>query len=103
MAVETVRVPKPNPRPPGPPTAEDRVARRVEYERGTRGWSREDLARRMTEAGAAVNQSAIYKIEKGEPRRTISLDEAHALAKVFGFPAGPAGIGELESAPEQLM
>lgn len=82
MAVETVQVPRPNPRPPG---AEDMAARRIAYERERRGWSTAELARRMTEAGVPVNQSAIYKIEKGTPRRTISLDEARALAQIFGL------------------
>jgi transcriptional regulator with XRE-family HTH domain len=84
MTVDTMQVPKPNPRLPG---AEDMAARRVAYERARREWSREDLARRMTDAGTPVNQSAIYKIEHGTPRRTISLDEALAFAEVFELPS----------------
>jgi transcriptional regulator with XRE-family HTH domain len=96
MAVETVQMPKPNP--PRSAGAEDMVARRVAYERARRKWSREDLARRMTDAGTPVNQSAIYKIEQGSPRRTISLDEAHALADVFGIT-----LDDLESIPEDVL
>lgn len=97
MTVETMQVPRANPRPPG---AEDMVARRVAYERKKRGWSTAELARRMTEEGVPVNQSSIYKIESGEPRRTISLDEAHAFARVFGL---RGGIDELESIPDELI
>jgi transcriptional regulator with XRE-family HTH domain len=95
VTVDTVQVPRANPRPPGP---EDRAARRVAWERSRRGWSTAELARRMTDAGVPVNQSSIYKIENGEPRRTISLDEAHALAGIFGLT-----IEQLESAPDDLI
>jgi transcriptional regulator with XRE-family HTH domain len=92
MTMQTVQVPRANPRPPG---AEDIVARRVAYERERRGWSTAELARRMTEAGVPLNQSSIYKIEKGTPRRTISLDEALAFARVFG-----RSLDELRSMPD---
>lgn len=96
VAVETRQMPRANPRPPGP---EERAARRIAWERARRGWSTSELARRMTEDGVPVNQSAIYKIEKGEPRRTISLDEAHSLVRVFGL----RDIAELESVPDELI
>jgi transcriptional regulator with XRE-family HTH domain len=96
VTVETVQVPRTNPRLPG---AEDLVARRVAYERAKRKWSTAELARRVTEAGVPINQSAIYKIEKGSPRRTISLDEAHALADVFGLKS----VEQLELVPEDLV
>jgi transcriptional regulator with XRE-family HTH domain len=95
VTVDTVQVPRANPRPPGP---EDRAARRVAYERLKRGWSTAELARRMADEGVPVNQSSIYKIENGEPRRTISLDEAHALAKIFGL-----SLEKLESIPDELI
>jgi transcriptional regulator with XRE-family HTH domain len=75
------------------------VARRIAYERKRRGWSNAELARRMAEAGCPINQSAIQKIEHGNPRRTISLDEAHALAEVFGLDR----IEKLEQVPEDLV
>ncbi len=62
---------------------EDGLAHRIAYERDQRGWTYEGLAKRMTDAGCAINQSAIYKIEKGKPRRRITVDELVALAKVF--------------------
>jgi hypothetical protein len=37
----------------------------------------------MTKAGCPMNQSSIWKIENGEPRRKITVDEAIAFAKVF--------------------
>ncbi len=70
--------------PPRSLAGEDHVAERVAYEREARGWSYETLAKRMTEAGVPMNQSAIQKIEKGNPRRRITVDELLGFAKVFG-------------------
>lgn len=66
------------------PGAEDDLARRVAYERDKRGWSTEGLAARMTAAGCPIQQSAIWKIENGKPRRRITVDELLAFAEVFG-------------------
>lgn len=71
--------------------SEEGLARRIAFERERRGMSYEGLARRMTDAGCAINQSAIYKIEKGTkrksgevgPPRRITVDELVALAEVF--------------------
>lgn len=59
------------------------LARRIAYERQERGWSLEGLAKRMSDAGCNINASAIFKIEKGDPPRRISVDELVALAAVF--------------------
>ena len=67
-------------------TFEAAVAERVAYEREIRGWSLEGLAKRMTVAGCPINQSAIHKIENGEPRRRITVDELCALGVVLGMP-----------------
>ncbi len=67
--------------------SEDALSARVGYERERRGWTYEGLAKRMTDAGCPINQSAIYKIEKGEPRRRITVDELVALSQVFDLPA----------------
>jgi hypothetical protein len=40
----------------------------------------------MTKAGCAINGSALYKIEKGVPRRRITVDEHVAFASVFEVP-----------------
>ena len=62
------------------------VALKVKQLREERGWSQEELARRMTAAGMSIHQSAISKIEKtGGGRRSISLDEAVAFAHTFAL------------------
>ena len=80
-------------------SAEAQVAARLKWERERRHWSMAEVARRMADAGCPVNQTAIYKIEKGNPRRTISLNEAHALAEVFGLDT----VGDLERIPEEIV
>jgi transcriptional regulator with XRE-family HTH domain len=95
MPVETMQVPRQTPRLPG---AEDMVARHIAYLRKKKGWSNAELAKRMTDAGCPINQSAIQKIEHGDPRRTISLDEALALADVFG-----TTVEELMRPPEEVI
>lgn len=62
---------------------EDNLAERIAYERESLGLSYEALAKKMTEAGCAIQGSAIYKIEKGNPRRRVTVDELIALADVF--------------------
>lgn len=69
-----------------PGDGEDNVATHVQIEREARGWSTAELARRVTEAGCSMSQSAIWRIENGEPRRKISVDELIAFSKVFGRP-----------------
>lgn len=64
---------------------ESNLARRIALERARAEWSYEALARRMTEVGCAINASAIYKIEKGDPPRKITVDELLAFATVFGL------------------
>lgn len=63
--------------------AEDHLAARIEFERQERGWSPAGLASRLTQVGCPMTQSSIWKIENGEPRRRITLDEAVAFAQVF--------------------
>ncbi|MFF4847962.1 helix-turn-helix domain-containing protein [Streptomyces sp. NPDC001194] len=69
---------------PQPGDGEDNVAAHVRFERGLRGWSTAELARYVTEAGCPISQSAVWRIESGEPRRKITVDELIAFAKVFG-------------------
>jgi transcriptional regulator with XRE-family HTH domain len=87
--------PMPRPNPPRPLRGEANLARRVKYERERAGMSTEGLARRMTDLGCPINQSAIWKIENGDPPRRITYDEALALAQVFGVP-----LDELSVPPE---
>lgn len=90
---DTVQVPKQIAREPG---VEDLASRRIRYERERRNWSTAELARRVTDAGCKLNQSSVWAIERAEPRRRISLDEAVALAQVFEMP-----LQELMEAPDE--
>ncbi len=74
-------MPRVNPlRPTGNETS---LARRIAAERERRGWSFEGLAKRMGDAGFSIQASAIFKIEKGNPPRRITVDELVGFAKVF--------------------
>lgn len=88
----------PRPNRPREVLAEDNLARRIAAERDARGWSNDGLAQRMTEAGCAMTGSAIFKIEKGQPRRRIVVDELVAFAKVFGV-----AVDNLLLPPEVLL
>ena len=74
--------------------SEGNMAARVALERTVRGWSTTELATRMTSAGVPLNQSAVWRIESGTPRRKISLDEALGFSRVFELP-----LEELMSPP----
>ena len=65
--------------------AEEHVAERIAAERDARGWTNDGLAKRMTDAGCAMTGSAIFKIEKGQPRRRITVDELVGFSRVFGM------------------
>src|SRR5262249_8645434 len=83
---------------PAPDTVEANLARRIVFERERRGWSQGDLAREVTKAGYPLHQTAIWKIERGQPRRRITVSEAVALAKVFD-----TDVAELLTAPEDVL
>ena len=91
---DTGVVPRQISRDPGP---DDWASSRIRDERERRGWSTGELARRVTAAGCKINQSSVWHIESGEPRRKISLGEAVAFAKVFGL-----SLQELMREPEEL-
>jgi transcriptional regulator with XRE-family HTH domain len=74
--------------------SEGNAAARVALEREVRGWSTTELAERVTKAGVRMNQTAVWRIENGEPRRRINLDEALAFSRVFELP-----LEELMSPP----
>jgi transcriptional regulator with XRE-family HTH domain len=61
------------------------LALRIQYEREQRGWTMEALAQRMKDAGCPIHHTAVYKIEKGRPQRTVSFEEAVGFATVFGL------------------
>lgn len=52
-------------------------------ERQARGWSYKTLADEMTRAGCSIAPASVYKVEKGDPPRRITVDELLALAQVF--------------------
>jgi len=64
---------------------EQHVAKRIAMEREARDWTYEGLAKRVTDAGCAIQPSAIYKIEKSDPPRRITVTELVAFAQVFGL------------------
>jgi hypothetical protein len=63
--------------------AEAQLAQHIVVERDRLGWTNESLAKRMTDLGCPIRDSAIYKIEKGEPRRRITVDELVGFALAF--------------------
>ncbi|MFC7806109.1 helix-turn-helix transcriptional regulator [Streptomyces olivaceus] len=80
------------------PAPENHVAARIKMEREVRDWSTAKLAEEMTKAGHPINQSAIWRIESGKPRRRVNLDEALGFCKVFDL-----SLDDLTSVPGQLM
>ena len=63
--------------------SEANVAERITRERESRELSYEALAKLMTNQGCSLVGSAIYRIEKGDPPRHITVDELVAFANVF--------------------
>lgn len=59
---------------------------RIEQERQSRGWTYDRLAQEMTAVGCAITGSALWKIEKGQPRRRITVNELGALSLVWAIP-----------------
>jgi transcriptional regulator with XRE-family HTH domain len=76
------------PNPPRSIGAEEKLARRIADERNLRGWTYERIAEAMTAAGCPIQGSAIFKIERGEPRRKINVDELVALSRIWAIPVG---------------
>ncbi len=75
----------PRPNPTRHLFAEANVAARVALERERRGMSYEGLAKRLSDIGCPIQASAIFKIEKGTPRRRITVDELVGFAAAFGM------------------
>ncbi len=65
-------------------TAEARVGERTRKHREGRGWSQEELGRRLEAHGFGMHQTTVAKLEGGG--RPIRLNEVHALAIIFGVP-----------------
>ncbi|MFF0427435.1 XRE family transcriptional regulator [Streptomyces sp. NPDC004520] len=62
--------------------------------RAVAAWWSARVAERVTRAGVKMNQTAVWRIENGTPRRRINLDEALAFSRVFELP-----LEELMSPP----
>lgn len=73
----------PRPNRPRSMATEAALARRISYERERRGMTPAGLAARMEAVGCPINASAIYKIERWDPPRRITVDELVALSRVF--------------------
>jgi transcriptional regulator with XRE-family HTH domain len=67
-------------------TAEEVLARRIAHERAARGWSYQRMADAMSEVGCPIAASALFKIEKGTPRRRVTVDELAAIADLWAIP-----------------
>lgn len=93
----------PRPNQPRDVFAEENLAHRIATERDMRAWSYDGLARRMTEAGCPLDQSAIYKIEKGTPRRRITVDELVGFSLVFGLPVADLLLEPEVAAQDQAV
>lgn len=74
----------PRPNRPRSIASEQSLARRIAHERESRRMSYEGLASRLSSAGCPIQASAIYKIEKANPPRRITVDELVAFSQVFG-------------------
>lgn len=59
---------------------------RVKDLRTARGWTQDDLAKRMTSAGYQMHQTTVAKMESGA--RPTNVGEVAALAAIFGIPIG---------------
>ncbi|MDP9093410.1 MAG: helix-turn-helix domain-containing protein [Actinomycetota bacterium] len=81
-----------------PLTSERNLARRIEMERDHRGMSYAGLAKRMTDLGIPMQKTTIFKIEKGDPPRRVSIDELVGFARVFDLE-----IDEILRPPSELM
>jgi transcriptional regulator with XRE-family HTH domain len=57
---------------------------RVRAARERRGWSQEELAKRLTDKGIPVYASTIAKIESEKKPRAARLGEAAGIADLFG-------------------
>lgn len=65
------------------PTIEGALADRIGLLRTERGWSYERLSKELATLGCRVAISSLHKIERGTPRRPISVNELFAFAAVF--------------------
>lgn len=65
---------------------ERHAANNIETLRNDLKLSYGELAKRMGQVGCPMDKSSLQKIEKGSPRRKISVNELVAFAEVFNVP-----------------
>jgi|GEM_PF-6237191 transcriptional regulator with XRE-family HTH domain len=65
------------------PRTEEFLAQRIEELRTKQGWSFADLSQRMGDVGCPIERSSLQKIERGKPRRKITVNELVAFSQVF--------------------
>lgn len=70
---------------------------RVRLLRMKQGWSQEHLARSLTEAGIAIHQTQIAKIEAGT--RAVKLVEAVILARLLNVSLDALALGPVPGEP----
>jgi len=93
----------PRPNPPRSIAGERSLARRIGHERERRAMTYEGLAARMTKAGCPIQASALYKIEKSDPPRRITVDELVAFSEVFATPVQDLLLPPEVVAKEELV
>lgn len=65
--------------------------------------SYEGLAVQMKHKGCPINASALFRIEKGDPPRRITVDELLAFSQVFGIPVDNLLLPPEVAAREDLV
>src|SRR4051812_45791471 len=92
----------PRPNQPRSIASEVALARRLAYEREKRNMSYEGLASRMAKVGCPIQPSALYKVEKSDPPRRITVDELVAFSRVFEIPVEQPLLPPEVAATEEL-
>jgi transcriptional regulator with XRE-family HTH domain len=67
---------------PDAPTPEELVGEQLRQLRKARGWSQEDVARKMSALGFGMHQSTVGRLESAQ--LPLRLNEAIALASLYG-------------------
>ncbi|MGO9251644.1 MAG: helix-turn-helix domain-containing protein [Mycobacterium sp.] len=62
---------------------ESQFGQRVRAEREARGWSQEELARRLTAKGLPIHPTTVSKMEWDGKPRSVRIAEVIALAELF--------------------
>lgn len=85
------------------PRTEEFLAQRIEELRTKEGWSFADLSQRMAEAGCPIERSSLQKIERGKPRRKITVNELMAFSRVFNVEVSELLVSPTYKAEEMFL